>query len=472
MRCFVFHPLLLLLICLPLQAANVVDLLPDGSLTALMIKKEGKITTQIHQQQLLPPASTLKLVTALAAKLELGDNFRYQTQLIRHGDDVIVRFSGDPSLTRQDLEQLFSNLQTQQIIGDIILDDRAYTGYQHAVGWPWDILGVCYSTLSSALNLDGNCVQAALYTNNDGSTRVHVPEFQSISVTSDAQTVSAEVQQQNYCDLELTTSPDNHYHLSGCIIPLTKPLPLNFAVQNPYLYISAAITAELQQQDIPLTGQIRLWQAGKDQDDANEKLLATHQSAALPELLEHMLKESDNLYANNLAKTLGAQRFHQAGSFTNGAAATKQVLAEKAGIDLTNAVLEDGSGLSRNNRLTASQLMSVLDYIAKHNNKLHLIELLPIAGESGTLKYRPSMHNEPIKGHIIAKSGSLFGSHNMAGFALDKEGQPSTVFVQLVSNYHPVKNEDDSNQVPPITQFETQFYQQLLNDDRHQLVNH
>ncbi|MGT0150760.1 D-alanyl-D-alanine carboxypeptidase [Vibrio metschnikovii] len=59
--------------------------------------------------------------------------------------------------------------------GDIWLDISQFSGYQRAVGWPWDSLGVCYSAPVSAVNLDGNCIQASIYTQDNGSTRVYVP---------------------------------------------------------------------------------------------------------------------------------------------------------------------------------------------------------------------------------------------------------------------------------------------------------
>ena len=55
--------------------------------------------------------------------------------------------------------------------------------------------------------------------------------------------------------------------------------------------------------------------------------------------------------------------------------------------------------------------------------QLNLIEAMPTSGTNGTLKYRQSMRKAPIQGNIIAKSGSLYGSYNMAGFGLDKKGK-------------------------------------------------
>lgn len=436
------------------------DILPQGTRVGLVAKSPSSTMLYQNNDQLFPPASTLKLMTALAAKIELGDEFRYSTTLEQSDKDLVIRFSGDPSFTSADLIQLLKNANISNINGDLILDNSAFTGYEKAVGWPWDILGVCYSTPSSAITLNGNCVMASIYTNADGSTRVFTPKHQPVNVSTTATAITRKQQKERYCDLELTTTPANHYRLSGCLVKRDQPLPLNFAVQNAFLYASATLHQILDEQGIKLKGSIKLATAITIKEQSrNTKVLAKHLSVPLPVLLEHMLKDSDNLYANNLTKTLGQHYFNQAGSFANGTEAIKQILKKQAKVDLSNAILEDGSGLSRNNRVSPNQLYSVLKFIKANDHKLNFIRLMPTAGIDGTLKYHSSMRKEPIKGNIVAKSGSLFATHNMAGFILNKQGEPTTMFVQLITDYHPQNN---TSTIPPLTQFEQAFYQNLI----------
>jgi len=461
--------LALLALCLPTFAVassySPLNELPQGSRAALKVQglsnNKSYVATD-NQSQLFPPASTLKIVTALAAKLELGDNFYYQTSIDKSGKDVIIRFSGDPTLTTKDLKQLLTTMRdsgVKTIQGDLWLDNSAFTGYDRAVGWPWDILGVCYSAPASAITLDDNCVQASIYTQDDGKTRVYVPEHQPIYVTTQAATVSKSERESLQCDLELLTSPDNHYQLQGCLQQRSKPLPLKFAVQDPSLYTQRVVNTLLSQLNIELKGSIKVGSV-----DQQGKQLATHNSKTLPELLEVMLRKSDNLIADNLTKTIGAKFYIQPGSFGNGTQAIKQILFANTGIDIEHTPLADGSGLSRNNRFTSQNMAAVLRYIWQHDDELDLIALMPTSGTNGTLKYRRSMRKAPVKGEITAKSGSLYGSSNMAGFGLDKSGKPSTLFVQFVADYHPPKVKSDSKPtVAPITQFETLFYQDVVN---------
>ncbi len=110
--------------------------------------------------------------------------------------------------------------------------------------------------------------------------------------------------------------------------------------------------------------------------------------------------------------------------------------------------------------MTVSDMSQVLNYIWKNDKELDLLQLLPIAGESGTLKYRQSMRKAPpIKGQLQAKSGSLYGSYNMAGYMLDKTGQPKGTFVQFITDYYIDKRESDASITPPpIFQFEKHFF--------------
>ncbi len=437
------------------------DYLPSGSRAAVIVESlpTHDIEYQQKQNELLPPASTLKLATALAARLALGKDFTFSTTLYKQDNDVVLTFTGDPSLSREQLSALFNDSALKTIKGDLWVDGTIFTGYERAVGWPWDILGVCYSAPSSALSIDENCVQASITTHDDGSTKVFVPIHQPISFSSNAKSVTREEQKKSFCDLELTTQ-GNHYELNGCLVNRNKPLPLKFAVQDTQDFTEQTVLKILGEHNITLNGQVRF---GKPQQEPQPlTVLAQHKSKPLIKLLEHMLKKSDNHYADNLTKMLGHLNYQQAGNFTNGTAAIKDILLKQADIDLSNAVLVDGSGLSRNNRMTANQMKSILHYIYKYDKELGLIELLPTSGIDGTLKYRNSMRKEPIKGSMKSKSGSLFGSYNMAGF-VGLENKDPQLFVQFVADYHPVAAKEGSTPVErPIDTFEKSFYPELI----------
>lgn len=438
------------------------SMLPAGSQLALLAintKSQDQIAN-IDSETLLPPASTQKVVTALAASLYLPKDFRFETVVERTGKDIVFRFGGDPTLTRKNLQLLVSALKARgirQINGDVWLDGSIFTGYQRAIGWPWDILGVCYSAPSSSISVERNCVQGSIYSEQGKRmTRVFVPTHQPVKVTTDALAVTDEKQKSLHCDLELHYDNNNHYQLSGCLPYRKNPLPLKFAVQNPEYYVSDVLKSELKRAAITVKGKIKI-----GSPEGKRSFIAKHTSAPRDELLSVMLKRSDNLIADNLLKTMGHRYYQQPGSFTNGAAAIKAILKEKAGINLHTAVLVDGSGLSRNNRMTAQQLMDVLSYVYQHPQS-GIVGMLPVSGVDGTLKYRNSVRYAPLKTRLTAKTGSLYGSYNLAGILKNQRDQDVLV-VQLVTNYHiPETEERADNIASPITQFERELYQALF----------
>ncbi|EVU18515.1 D-alanyl-D-alanine carboxypeptidase/D-alanyl-D-alanine-endopeptidase, partial [Vibrio parahaemolyticus V-223/04] len=107
------------------------------------------------------------------------------------------------------------------------------------------------------ITLNNNCVQASIYTQKDGGTRVYVPEHQPIRVKSSVETVSKTIQKSRHCDLDLLANPDNRYELKGCLVEREKPLPLKFAVQDPERYTSQNISTLLKQLGIELKGKIK-----------------------------------------------------------------------------------------------------------------------------------------------------------------------------------------------------------------------
>lgn len=149
-------------------------------------------------------------------------------------------------------------------------------------------------------------------------------------------------------------------------------------------------------------------------------------SPPLQRLVEFMLRTSDNVLAEALARQVALARGEPA-SFAGAAAAMEKVLAE-LGVPLGGAELADGSGLSRSNRLTASLLTDLLASAASGPERPHagLFPALPVAGWSGTLadRYRsPQPRTTPGAGVVRAKTGSLDRVDALAGVVTTADGR-------------------------------------------------
>ncbi|WP_406667337.1 D-alanyl-D-alanine carboxypeptidase/D-alanyl-D-alanine-endopeptidase [Gallaecimonas sp. GXIMD1310] len=408
---------------------------PPGSQVALVVSPldGGTLTIDHRSHVLLPPASTQKLLTATAAELALGKSYRFNTVLAGRGGvqgdrwigNLRLTFNGAPDFTRKQLRALLGTLRdmgVNEITGDIQLDGRHFSGYDRAPGWPWDNLGVCYSAPASAIILDHNCVAASLTVSRAGiAPHFFVPPFQPVSVDNQVTAVTPAQQKQSLCELQLDRGPKNHYRLHGCVTTERQIWPLNFAVNDPFQYAADSLRTALNRLRIRLDGRIR----HADNSDDWQPLAKAH-SAPLAALIPHMLQESDNLYADVLARTLAPD-----GAFPQGVRAIHQILADKVGLSVHPSRMVDGSGLSRDDLLSASQLATILRFLDAHPSMVSR-RGLPLAGHNGTLKYRRSLLHSPLKGNVQAKSGTLNGSSNLAGYFQAKSGK-RYLFVLMIS---------------------------------------
>lgn len=120
------------------------------------------------------PASTQKVVTALAALLQLGPDYRFVTNFETNAKlnnntltgDLVIRFSGDPTLTRQQIRNMVNALKQigiHKVEGDLIVDISAFTSHDKAPGWVWNDMTQCFSAPPAAAIIDRNCFSVSLY---------------------------------------------------------------------------------------------------------------------------------------------------------------------------------------------------------------------------------------------------------------------------------------------------------------------
>lgn len=456
------------------------SLLPKGTQLSYLVLNpaSNEIITTYQSETLRTPASMQKLLTATAAKIHLGENFTYQTNLegaigniknhVYQGD-IRMRFVGDPTLSRSDINNMLKSLKAlgiRKISGDFLINSSHFNGYQWSNGQAWNDLGVCYTSPSNAIIVNKNCVLGNLSV-SDGDplkARLFIPKYEPIEISSDVDVLTKAQKEQQFCELEVTRNSQNRYHLWGCMVPRANAFSLAFAINDPFRYAQQILATELQQIDIKLEGEIKL-------ETANERpmkpqILVQHHSPTLDELLQVMMKKSDNLIADSLFKTLGASYFQKPGNFRNGGEALKRILQEQ-GIDLENAFIADGSGLSRHNLMSVELFMSVLNYIYQNDHKLKLLSTFAVAGIDGTLKYHRGMRGDLLKGRVIAKSGSMKGVANLLGVVTSEQGE--RLFVLILNAYNlseGVNNSPLSKGVKaPKHRFEQAFFEQIMSSD-------
>ncbi len=428
---------------------------PNNTNVSLIVADpSGKRLIDHNSRQLQLPASTLKLFTAVAATKVLGPDFVFSTGLYYQGKregsklngNLLLKFDGDPRLTSEQLGRLLAEVPKAgitEVSGDVILladDDSPKWG----AGWLWDDLGVCFAAPVGKLILDKNCVKGSVTsiqpkvkeaTNVNAQSypsRVHLSYPLTIENSASYQPTAPSA----LCKLHLGHAQGNQYQLTGCY-QMKDPLPLQVAIVDPAAYIQAQIR-QLIGNTFQLAGDVKVAPASIE----HATLISQFPSMPLQLLLTEMLVKSDNLIADAVLKRMG-QKLFQHNGFEYGAQALKQTLSG-LGVDMTDANIMDGSGLSRYNQVSAEQLFSLLLLLQRDDQLKWLIKALPLSGYNGTLKFKRGFVNPQLRGKIRAKTGSMTGVDNLAGYIQIGEDDTAKLypFVLLetglpANQYHP-----------------------------------
>ena len=345
--------------------------------------EDGRVSYERAADEPMQPASTLKLLTATAALLELGGDARFRT-VVRgappvdgtvNGDLHLVG-GGDPLLATADYmgrferqPQVFTDLDllaeaivaagVRRISGSVVGDDTRYDGERSVTGWPDRYRTQRVTGPLSALAVNDGFVGYPTTWGGPG---------------------------------ELVPAPD------------------------PPAHAAAMLTLLLGARGVTVDGGPRSGAAPADGVD-----LASLESAPLREVVAQMLQESDNSTAELLLKELG--RTGRDPSTAGGLAAAEQVL-DDAGVDLAGVSMRDGSGLSPDDRATCRVLVELLQ---RPGTGPVLRAALPIAGRTGTLFDR--FTDSPLADHLRAKTGTLNTVAGLAGVVTDDDGSVTFAFL-------------------------------------------
>lgn len=203
-------------------------------------------------------------------------------------------------------------------------------------------------------------------------------------------------------------------------------------VDDPAASAAAEFAAELRRQGIIVNQRVVRAEA-----PVQATTVAQVESAPLSAIVHRIVSASDNNAAEVVLRQLGAAEGDA--SSAGGARATLATLGQ-LGVDLTGAVIHDGSGLSRENRLSAQTLVDVLLLASspEHPELRSVITGLSVAGFEGSLSNRFDRTDPAARGRVLAKTGTLTGVHGLAGIATDLTGAPM-VFAILTDGVPPAR---------------------------------
>jgi len=169
------------------------------------------------------------------------------------------------------------------------------------------------------------------------------------------------------------------------------------------------------------------WDDTGDSGLEPEEILV-HKSPQGNAILSNLMKRSDNLFAEGMLRLLAP------GQPRSAAIARERRLLSDLGLDLDITDIYDGSGLSRNNRVTAGFMADLLTLMANRSGKsTSYVSLFPLAGKEGTVK--SLLKGTRLHGLLALKSGSMNGVHCYAGYKLDADGEPTHAVVILINDF-------------------------------------
>lgn len=404
----------------------------------------GESLYRLNADKLVMPASNMKIVTIAAAAEILGWDHRFTTTLetaapvvngILEGD-LFIRGSGDPTINNRDqrsfevLERWAEALKQAGITGirgRIIGDDQAFDDGWLGDGWSWDYLQFGYAAPIGALQFNENVATLTVTPGFAVGAPAHVTLTAGTGyiivnrTTTSAADVPERISYTRRLDapvLEVTGS-----------VPVAGTEPVravvrNVAVINPTLFFAQSVKDGLIARGIDVFGE------AADIDDvaaefigtngSEMRVLATCESPTLREIGTVLMKVSQNQYAETLLKAAGA-KVGGLGTATAGRRAFIEVLTAW-GLEPGSYVLQDGSGLSRYNYVTASGLTTILERM--HTDERHreaFLATLPVAGEDGTLASR--MARTRAASNARAKTGSIANVRSLSGYVRTSDGE-------------------------------------------------
>ena len=414
--------------------------LEGAAVTALVVDRaSGAPLVALEPDRALIPASTQKVLTAVAALATFGPAHRFVTEVRASrplGTDGAVGdlfvSGGDPALTSEQWWRLAADLRTEglrEVRGDLVLDDGLFDEQRWHPSWGPPTARAYHAPVSPiAANFGAYRVRIAPGARpGDPLFAVLDPPVAYLQLANQGKT--GKPRSKPTLAVERAPGAGAEQVRVGGAVPLgTEPDDVWRSVTDPLAYAGAVLRMQLAANGISVTGGTRRGPAAP-----GASLLLEFEGLPLHDIASLFLKYSNNFIAECLVKWLAlgpAPAPDARGSWPAGMRALEAQLAA-LGVPLAGTQLVDGSGLSRANRVSARVLVEALRRgEAAFVSGPELLAALPIAALDGTLKRRAVS----ARGRLRAKTGSLDGVTSLAGFARTESGR-DVVFAVLVNGY-------------------------------------
>ena len=412
---------------------------------------DGAVVYQRDADKLFTPASNMKIYTTGVALDLLGADYRWRTSVYAsaqpdaggqiHGD-LILYGRGAPDLiansndaSKGSLSGLADQLYQKgirRLDGNVVGDESYFRGDPLGDGWQWTDLQWYFAAEASALSINGNEVDVNIVPSEKGSESpvVKISNAQANVVVQNRMAL-ADKEGRPTVGLHRGLS-DNNLEVWGEFTPASKGFGARLSVHDPALWAARLFVEALKARGIAVGGEAQSRNARRPQnvrfDSGKASELAFVSSQPLSEIAKRTNKESINLNAELILRTLGRERGEMAagaepagrelGDDEAGLAVVRLWLS-RAAVPSAHIALHDGSGLSRLDLVTPETSARLLLAMSKTVSAGAFKDSLPIAGRDGTLAGRlPNLTDR-----VWAKTGSLTYDNSLSGYMITAKGE-------------------------------------------------
>ena len=402
----------------------------------------GEVIDEYRSDKVVPPASVMKLLTTAACLETMGPGFRFPTILEYTGSiengvlygDLYVHGGCDPSLGWQGKTAFFTQwikavraAGIKRIEGAVIADMTMLDGEAQNPGWLCEDAGNYYAPGIFALNYYGNTMNIVLKSGEPGTVATVMKTEPQVDDIRFINRVRCDRIQ--YDGAFVSGLPySNERYLTGAVPSNLGTFGVKGDLPNPGLLLARHFTAKLREAGITVAREAEYL------PDYNPLLpqrheLYIHYSEPLSELIKETNINSNNLYAEALFRYLGT-RYTLPGTIHN----SQDLLRDywrRRGVAVQNAIIKDGCGLAPQDAISAKAFVQLLTIMSRSKNQEAWIASLPVSGKTGTLK--SLCPGTVLEGRIHAKSGTIAGTKNFAGY-IDMPNGDTWVFAILINS--------------------------------------
>src|SRR5215471_3977252 len=434
----------------------------------------GQTMFEQEANKFVRPASNMKLYTVATAFDRLTPDYHFVTSVYAKESpeegkikgDLIVYGRGDPSIAARfnngdyfkginDLADRIVAAGVKRIKGDLVGDESYFNGSPVGSGWEWDDLTWSYGAQVSALSVNDNAIDLTIRPGTSVGSPVTI-----VTGPSDAPFITI-LNRATTSPREFARTLQIYRGLGANTLEITGTLPVGdagfrggVAIPDPALAFVTMLRSALLQRGVKIDGQLRTI-TGRSGQSVLPRIpagvnspsapipqfpieIATLQSPPFAVIASQTLKPSQNQYTELILRTLGRTQPPANGDSSRArddeslGLAVVRAFLHQAGIAENDVALNDGSGLSRNDLISANTTVELLTFMSRHKYFAQFRDALPIAGVDGTLSTR--MRGTPAERNVRAKTGSLSSVASLSGYVTSAAGE-HLVFSMMLNNY-------------------------------------